>query len=217
VSIRPKKSEILGAFLAAMVSAINGGVTPAADVMRFAYNVPGDAKPIVLHADSMASWVDGTRRVILAKGQVLIEHGGMQVRSDQAVAWIDQQEHRRTGVLRCELYLEGQVALESGADRRSAPSALVDVYTRGEIKLKAYVNKVVQQPQPNDSLYQEAQAVRLTQPNAPPAAPVQQAALRPATTRLPQTSGYQPLAQPLLPNGPSVPASQGSGPNSAYR
>src|SRR5262249_46037940 len=136
---------MVGAVLTIMATAGASGAADATDLLRFAYNVPGDAKPIAIHADRMASWVDGTRRVILAGGQVLIEHGGMQLRAEQAVAWIDQLESRRTGVVKCQLYLEGQVALENGADRRSSATAFVDVYTRGEVKLKSYTNKVVQQ------------------------------------------------------------------------
>jgi hypothetical protein len=157
---RARRRGLLALVALALVSA------PAlpGDLLQFTYNVPGDAKPITVHADQMASWLDGTRRIILANNNVLVEHGGMQIRCASAAAEIDQQEFRQTGILRFRLYAEGDVRIEDGSNTQSVPAAFLVISTRGEVKIKAYKGKVTQQPQPNDALYLRAQALRLGQP-----------------------------------------------------
>ena len=45
----------------------------AADkILRFTNNEAGNAHPIILHADSIATWVEGNRRILTFKGHVLI-------------------------------------------------------------------------------------------------------------------------------------------------
>src|SRR5690349_9626497 len=53
---------------------------PGAEPLRLTRDVPGDSKPIVLHADTITSWSEGSTRVFLLQGQVLVEHGIVQTR-----------------------------------------------------------------------------------------------------------------------------------------
>src|SRR5262249_5876362 len=124
------------------------------------FQVPGDSKPIVMSADTIATWSQGNQRVILLRGKVLIEHGVLHSRMQEAVAWVDQDRYRRTGVLQVEVYAEGDVAVENGSDTKSSPKALVNLSTRGEIKLRSKDSKVFQQPQVGDALYLRAAAAR---------------------------------------------------------
>src|SRR5438270_244939 len=61
----------------------------AEEPLRLSRNLPGDSKQILVDADEVATWVEGKQRIILLKGQVLVQHGIAQVRCDQAVARID--------------------------------------------------------------------------------------------------------------------------------
>ncbi len=187
--------------LALGILALSWALVAAQEVIRLSQNVPGDSKPIILHADAITTWTEGGWRVILLKGTVLVEHGVVQARCQQAVAWLDQARFRQTGVMRLELYAEGVVQLERGAEQRSGPEAILELHTRGEVKLKAHNSKVSQVPQPEDVLYQRAHLVR-----GPQAAPL-------ATEAVQQTSAREPAATPTPPraagqpvqNPPSVP------------
>jgi hypothetical protein len=129
----------------------------AADkILRYSNNEAGNACPIILHADSIATWVEGNRRILTFKGHVLIDHGTITVRMDQGVAAIDIDRLRATSILHMDVYAEGEVKLEHGAIIQKAPNAVLDLNTRGEFRLRSHVNKVVQQSQVEDSLYQQA-------------------------------------------------------------
>ncbi len=179
--------------LAFGICAFSWALVAAQEVIRLSQNVPGDSKPIILHADDITTWTEGNWRIILLKGTVLVEHGAVHARSQQAVAWVDQERYRQTGIMRLELYAEGVVRLERGAENKSGPQALVELYTRGEIKLRAHNGKVGQVPQPGDVLYQRAQLVHGPQP----------APLGPGGVQ--QTSAREPAAAPAPTRPPSMP------------
>lgn len=141
------------------------------DILRLTQNIPGDSKPITLYADEIATWTEGNQRIVLLKGMVLVEHGVVHARMQGAVAWIDQERARRTGITPMELYAAGNVQLENGPQTQSGPKAFLSLSTRGEMKLKAHNGKVVQQPQPTDPLYRQALADRSPAP-APVVQPV---------------------------------------------
>ena len=90
-----KQRRLVCALFALGISALSSSTVAADDLLRFSYNVPGDAKPVILHADEMATWTEAGRRVVLLKGKVLVEHGVVQMRMPQAVVWIDQQQQRQ--------------------------------------------------------------------------------------------------------------------------
>jgi hypothetical protein len=168
-----KQGSLFCALFALGILAGSSSAAAADDLLRFSFNVPGDAKPIILHADEMATWIDGGRRLILLKGKVLVEHGVVQLRTQQAVVWIDQQQQQRQmGILRADVYAEGQVSLENGPESRSSPRALVSLYTRGEVKLRSHNSKVSQTASGKDPLVLRAEAARGTQVNAGTANPI---------------------------------------------
>jgi hypothetical protein len=199
VACQGKKRRVLATLLALGVAAVCCARGAAEDLLRFSYDVPGDSKAIVLHADSITTWVEeGGQRVILLKGKVLVDHGVVQVRMSEGVVWVEQA---RIGVTHVTLYGQGTVNLDNGGETRSAPQGLIDLTTRGEIKLRSHKGKVTQQPQPNDPLYRKAVEVR----TAPPAPPPTTA---PATTMIRQAFYYQEPT-PTLPGTPT----QGRRPN----
>src|SRR5207245_3401131 len=129
-------------------------------IVRLSQNIPGDSKPILLHADEISTWVEGHQRVLLLKGMVLVEHGLIQGRMQGAVGWVDQERTRRTGILHLDLYAEGDVHLEGEVEARTGPQAFVDLNTRGQLKLRSHERKVIQQPRTDEPLYRRAVAQR---------------------------------------------------------
>ena len=61
----------------------------------------------------------------------------------QAVAWVDLDRPKRTGITRLDVYGEGDVGLEHGTESKTGGKLLCDLNTRGDVKFKG---KVVQQP-----------------------------------------------------------------------
>ena len=125
-------------------------------VLRYSNNEAGNASPIILHADSITTWMEGHHRILLFKGHVLIDHGVITVRMDQGVASIDVQKLQTTNILHFDLYAEGEVKLEHGAVIQTGPSGVMQLNTRGELRLRSHVNKVLQQQQADDETYQRA-------------------------------------------------------------
>src|SRR5919198_2319540 len=89
---------------------LGGAWVMAQDILRTSYQVPGDSKPVILYADRIHTWVEGGQRVLLLQGRVLIEHGLLHSRAQQAVVWVDQERYRRTGITHLDVYCEGEVA-----------------------------------------------------------------------------------------------------------
>jgi hypothetical protein len=132
----------------------------ADELMHLTQNLPGDSKAIVVRADFIATWMDGGQRVILLRGNSLIEHGLLTARTDHAVIWTDQEGFKRSGVLRVDIYCEGNVTLESGTEVRSGGRAFVNLSTRGEIKLRSYQAKIAQEAHPEDEIYRRGVQTR---------------------------------------------------------
>src|SRR5579864_6129080 len=65
---------------------------PDPELLHASRTVPGDAKPIVLHADAITTWAEGNRRVLYLEGQVLVEQGVLQARFQQGVVWVDLEK-----------------------------------------------------------------------------------------------------------------------------
>jgi hypothetical protein len=159
------------------VCAVFQPVRGADELLRFNHNVPGDSKPIVVHADYMATWIEAGQRVLLARGHVEVEHGVFLAHLGDGVLWIDQEGFRRSGVLRVEMYAEGKVSVENGSETRSADRALINLTTRGEVKLRAHKAKVAQEIHQEDDVYRRGVEAR-REPASPTIAPNMQSSVR---------------------------------------
>jgi hypothetical protein len=192
-----------------------GGLA-APEIIRLSQNIPGDSKPIILYADEISTWLEGNQRVFLLKGMILVEHGLVQGRMQGAVGWVDQERTKRTGILHLDLFGEGDVRLEGGTEKRSGPTAFIDLNTRGELKLRAQFGKVIQSPRQDDPLYRRAAAERAAL-SAPPSTP----AIKRGSSHEPgensgilKTSDVSPAGSPTTVPTQKSPA--GSAPDSAY-
>lgn len=192
--------------IAALGDLVTGG-----EVLRLSQNNPGDSKPILLHANEVATWIEGGRRIIMLKGMVLVEQGVVSARMKEAVAWVDPERTRRTGILHLELYAEGDVHLENGEERRNGPSARVDFNTRGELKLKSYKGKVSQQAQATDPLYRAAVVSGLFQDAGSPAVQRTSASEAAAQGQKAGIEALSPLGPPSPYRIPVLPPAAGTG------
>jgi hypothetical protein len=172
---------------------------PEPEVLRLTRNQPGDSKPVVIDADEVYTWNDNGLFVALFRGQVLVQQNVAQARFQQGVAWIDLGVYKRTGILRVQLYAEGQVWLEQSIDTKDGGQrgerAFLDLSTRGELKLHTHKNKVVQKSQADDPLVKRGEAVRgAPAPPPPPAKPSSEGQPGPRT-ELPRPGGPAPVIQ----------------------
>ena len=161
--------------------------------LRYVRNVAGEAAPIVLAADQVATWYESEQTlVVLLRGQVYVQQGTVQVRCDQAVARFDLKAHHDRGLWPMGLYAEGQIRLDTGADAKEGDRAVVELTTRGEIKLQSVKGKAIQQAQSDDLLYRRALAERAQAPTAP----------------LTQPGTIQPVHMPVpvIPDRPAPPS-----------
>jgi hypothetical protein len=162
------------------------------ELLRLTRNLPGESKPIILHADNITTWSEGGQQIILLKGKVLVEEGVVSVRCQQAVAWVDTDRLRRTRILHVDLFAEGEVRLENGSDAKQGTQALVELNTRGELKVRAHGSKIVSEARSDDPLYQRAQSVRLAAPVVP-------------ASGIQRTSHQEPAAVPPVAAPPAAP------------
>ncbi len=196
-------------------------------------NIAGDSKPLLLSADMFCTWVERGQRVILMQGQVLIQQGVVRVRCEGAVAFVDLARLQHTSILHADIYAEEKVLLEDGRADRKGTRALVDLNTRGELKIFSQKKSVLQKPVTDAALYQRAVAemnvpamsgpivpAKATEPARSPAprggtpavqAPVRIPTVVPGATPRPMApappSGYSPEAPPPSYTPPPPPPS----------
>jgi hypothetical protein len=198
-----------------------GALVFADDLVRLSRNVPGESKPIVIDADDITTWVEGPYRVVLLRGQVLVQHGILRARFSQGVLLIDLKRYQQTRVWDVELYAEGEVRVQSGAEVTSGPTAFVDLHTRGELRFNAHKNKVTQQAQPENPVYRRALVQKAAlQPDVAdrgrsgPVKPVSHKTEGPPPGPATPTQTTQPVTPPLPvpPPGPPAAAPPGTAP-----
>jgi hypothetical protein len=204
----------------AAVLALAAGAAAAQEPLTWSRNVAGDSAPITLYADSITTWRDQGRRIFLLKGRVLVEHGIVSIHLPQGVAWLDEAQKARTGVYHLELVVDGEIRVQEGSETCTGLKGHVDLTTRGELRIKAYRDKVVQEPLPADAVYLRGVAMKYrlaAQANTPPPpqgpAPIQPMAVvspsfpsaAPAAAAAPARPGYLPTPASLPAPGPLTP------------
>ena len=228
---QPRSHRPLAVFVAVVLTAVYGGrnylaaqeragppagPAPPAETLRLTRNVAGDPTPVVVEADDADTWTENGRRVVVARGQVFVQQGVVQLHAKQAVAFMDLQG----GVMHMDVYAEGDVQLDNGSAAQTGPKALLGLNTRGEFKLRAYKSKVRQESLADDPLVQRGRMERgvpappaAAEAPAAPAAPSRGKAATDAGWAPPppppptvQRTGYQePPPDPPAPPGPSAP------------
>jgi hypothetical protein len=215
-----RRKPLVYALVTLGLSILGSTLVPAQEIIRFTYDVPGDSKPVVVHADAMATWTEDNERIILLKGKVLVEHGVVQAHMDEAVIWLDLEHQRRTGIQRLEIYAQGNVILENGPETRKGAQALFGLSTRGEIKLRSHNGKVLHEAYPGEPLYQKGRQVRSRRSSRSGAGQTQQAAYHQSALPFAEAGPRSGMmvargsAPELVPaQGSVIPAAPGPGPN----
>jgi hypothetical protein len=147
-------------------TAVAPNATPAvaadAKIYRLQRNQRGEAKPLILDADEIATWTEsfGTSEycVLLFRGLVFVQMGIVQARFEQGVAWIDLRYAKTTNKVHAELYAEGKVRIDDGTAIHDYPRAILDLTTRGEFKVNAHRVPLIRQSRAEDPLVQRGRA-----------------------------------------------------------
>ena len=130
-----RSRRLLTAFVVVVLTAAYGGrphlaaqeragppaaPAPPAETLRLSRNVAGDPTPIVVGADDADTWTENGRRVVVVRGQVLVQQGVVQLHAKQAVAFVDLQG----GVMHMDVYAEGDVQLDNSTNMQTGASRL---------------------------------------------------------------------------------------------
>jgi hypothetical protein len=162
----------------------------------------------VVSADEIAAWQDdGGQTFLFLRGQVLLQQSFMQLRCDFAVARLDSANYRRTGIWHVDVYAEGGVKLDTSADKKEVARIVLDLNTRGEVKLNSQRNKIARRPMAEDPLVVRGLAAW------PAARPVARTT-SPAMPALRRTSVDEPPAPPA-PFYPGAALPPSGGPSSS--
>ena len=148
---RPTRRMLLALGLALVLGLAARAQPPAGE------RPPGD-RPVALHADRVATWEEGGRRVLALDGGVLIEHADQQLRAARAVAWVDLEAARDRRVNRLTVYAEGDVRLRRGPDSEEKPEAVLELVTRGELRVRSHHSKVERRSLADSPFYRRALA-----------------------------------------------------------
>ena len=165
----------------------------AQDFIKKSFVVPGDPRPILLNADYISTWTEGTQRIFLLRGTVWIEQGLVKLRMPESVVWVEEAKQKITGIYNLQVYGEGNVFIKDRNAENTAGRVLLEMATRGEVRIKARVNQVLQLPLPKDPVFVRAKAELLT---AQPASVVQPAGATGAPPPGPTPSGLTPQTPP---------------------
>jgi hypothetical protein len=204
---------------------------PSSATFRLRRDQAGDAKPIILDADEIASWTEknGSTEycVFLLRGLVLAQQAIVRARFQQGVAWVDVSRYKVTGKLRMELYAEGEVRIDDGSAIRDYPRAILDITTRGEFVIHAHRAPLAKQMRADDPVVHRGRAEGIGPQSRPAAPPIQRASfderqlilpptLKPAAKPAPDLQPVPPTPRPMPPPASSPPLPPAQPQRSSY-
>jgi hypothetical protein len=186
------------------------------DFVRLSQQAAGESRPMVIDADQISTWTEGDQRILLVRGQVLVQQGVLRAHLQEGVIFLDLKTRETTRVWNADLYGEGDFDVQNGTESSYGKTGFIDLHTSGDLKITAHKGKVAEQALRDDPVYLRAM-VRRAQQSGTPQASVEKP--KPANTI--QTVGFNtpaeptqnpppaaPGAVPLLPPVPAAPPSQ---------
>lgn len=190
---------VLAAWLAASASPLQAReVLPGVELPREAAARAPETRPpterpraVTLRARELITWLEGTWRVFVARDQVTLRYDSKTVTARRAVVWFDESRPKLTGVIRLDIYLEGDVRLtQQGLTIRSAEEYF-HLETLRRFVVSDADGTVPEYPEPVPSdLLRRARKARSAEAVTPPTAP-----RRPAVRRFPVP---EPVSRQLL-------------------
>jgi hypothetical protein len=179
------------------------------DFVRLSQQAAGESRPIVIDADQISTWIEGDQRILLVRGQVLVQQGVVRARFQEGVIFLDLKKRESTQIWNADLYGEGDFDLKNGAESNYGKTGLIDLHTSGDLKVTAHKGKVAQQALRDDPVYLRA-VVRREQQLGSPQASVE----KPQPANAIQTVAFNTPAEPTqnppagaAPGLPPVPSS----------
>jgi hypothetical protein len=123
------------------------------------------SQPIRASADDVAAWTEGGKQVVLLRGAALVEQDGVEFRASQIVLQSDAAGPGAKPTYHVQVYAEGNVRLENGAERQSVPSLAGELASGRPVMVlpPPRGREVVTQPQTTDQFYRRALTVFFTQ------------------------------------------------------
>ncbi len=207
--MRQRRNRTLAAATLALGLAVWGLVAARGqDAVRQSLVAPGNAQPVQINADNIATWTEGGRRIFFLQGKVSIEQGVISLRMPQGVVWVDEEGKQKSGIYNIDVYGEGGVTIDNGPQGQAADSAIVQLATRGVVRIKAYGGPVEQAMRADEVLFQRARAVKAAAPTvaATPLVVAETPRPQPAPPKpLPKDLATTPIMPPsLLPSTPAI-------------
>jgi hypothetical protein len=209
----PRRSKrCLGAVVALAFAALVLALVPAdgQEFLKKSFVTPGDPKPIYLSANAIATWEDGSQQVFLLRQNVYIEQGLIKLNMPESVVWVDRDRRKSTGIYYVAVYGEGNVTVKEQAQLYHAGRVLLDLATRGELKIVSRGQPVLQRPMPDDPVFARAQAERRIAQSG-----TQESATPKVSASNPPPSGPSAVPPPLTGGPPAGNTSGGLTANSA--
>ena len=103
------------------------------------------AQDISLSADSVSSWTEADREVVLLKGNVSIKQGLILCRMQNALVLVDTAAQTKTGSYALEIYGEVDASVLDGSNNvtggKTLSQVLFSLSTRSEVKANAFGGK----------------------------------------------------------------------------
>jgi hypothetical protein len=190
-------------------------------LVRVTRNVAGESKPLDVAADTVATWMEDGKLVIVARGNVLVQMGVFHARFAQGILWLELSRQKATRVLHADVYAEGGLRVENGTEIKRGAAGILDLNTRGTLEVKSIKSRVAQQVQRDDPLYQRALNQRDPSPVVPASGqqqpgppPIRRANYQPPGSPSPAPQ-MPPPPDPPPGAAPSGPAPTPGGPGAA--
>jgi hypothetical protein len=146
-------TALLACALAAQTPTFLFETLPAAD----------NIQPVQLNADNIATWKVAGKQVFLLHGNVVVTQGQNVVRAPDCVVWVDLPANPADNVLPVTIFGENSIALERqvpGQAPAQADYGYVRTVTTSKVDIKPFQEKLVEQDQSADPVYQRALAKR---------------------------------------------------------
>ncbi len=116
------------------------------------------ATPIQISANDAATWFESGQRVLLLRGNVVIQQGDSIVRSPDMAVWIDEANQKATGTFQAIVYADRAVTIEKSKQTESADVAYMRFATTSRIDTKIWKNKIVERNVSDDDVYRRARS-----------------------------------------------------------
>jgi hypothetical protein len=180
--------RLLPSLAALGLLALAGGPATAGEPLRVTVGGENENRPVQVAADEIVAWSAGPEQGYFLRGKVLIEQGVFAVRADRAVIWAGATNWPKGKGSRVQIVAGGNVRIEDGNLGKSATTAVAELTTRQDVRLRRQATPSPGPPE-NEPFVREAMSLR-------PAAPTSGLQLAVASTPATPTQGPAPVAPP---------------------